>query len=60
MAASASTVGMPEDTAYLNHHVNCSFCISAGITPGKQQRCAEGLRLWNLYLRAFQAQQRKK
>ena len=60
MKASASTVGMPEDKAYLNHHVNCRYCISAGQTPGKQARCAEGLQLWNLYLRAFAAQSRKK
>ena len=60
MATSASTVDLPEDKAYLNHHVNCSFCISAGATPGKQARCAEGLQLLNLYLRAFAAQSRKK
>ncbi|PIG07817.1 hypothetical protein CLU84_0644 [Comamonas sp. 26] len=59
MATSASTVGLPEDKSYLLHHFHCNTCISAGATPGKQARCADGLRLWNLYLRAYQAQQRK-
>lgn len=49
MATSASTVGLPEDQAYLLHHFNCPYCISAGATPGKQERCPEGLQLWNTY-----------
>lgn len=49
MATSASTVGLPEDKAYLNHHFSCPYCISAGATPRKQERCPEGLRLWQDY-----------
>lgn len=60
MTASASTVGLPEDRAYQLHHVKCPTCIAAGATQGKQQRCVEGLRLWNLYQRAYQALQRKR
>lgn len=55
---SASTVGLPEDAAYIAHHFKCPTCIAAGATPGKQARCADGLRLWNLYLRAATAQSR--
>lgn len=60
MTISASTVGLEEDKAYLTHHFHCPTCIAAGATPGKQERCADGLRLWNLYLRAAAAQSRKK
>ena len=55
MATSASTVGLPEDKAYIAHHFNCPTCCAAGLSGGKQQRCPDGLRLWNLYLRAFQS-----
>ena len=60
MAATNSTVGLPEDKAYLNHHVVCPQCCAAGLSGGKQARCAAGLQLWNLYLRAAAAQYRKK
>lgn len=60
MTTSASTVGLPEDKAYLSHHFNCSQCCAAGLSGGQQQRCTEGLRLWNLYLRAAAAHLRKK
>lgn len=56
MAISASTVGLPEDKAYISHHFKCPTCIAAGATPGKQARCPDGQRLWELYLQAFQAQ----
>lgn len=59
MKASASTVDLEEDKAYMLHHFNCPTCCAAGLSGGKQARCADGLRLWNLYLRAYQAQQRK-
>ena len=59
MTTSASTVGLEEDKAYLLHHFSCPTCIAAGATPGKQARCPAGLRLWNLYLRAANALQRK-
>lgn len=55
LATSASTVGLPEDEAYIAHHFNCSTCCAAGLSGGKQARCSDGLRLWNLYLRAFQS-----
>lgn len=55
MATSASTVGLPEDAAYIAHHFSCPTCCAAGRSGGKQARCADGLRLWNLYLRAFKA-----
>ena len=60
MATSASTVDLPEDKAYIAHHFSCPQCCAAGLSGGKQARCQEGLRLWNLYQRAYQAQQRKK
>ena len=60
MTTSASTVGLREDRAYQLHHVKCPTCIAAGATPGKQARCADGLQLWNLYLRAAAAHYRKK
>lgn len=59
MATSASTVGLPEDKAYIAHHFNCPACCAAGLSGGKQQRCPDGLRLWNLYMRAFQVHLRK-
>lgn len=59
-ATSASTVGLPEDKAYITHHFSCPQCCAAGLSGGKQARCTEGLRLWNLYQRAYQTQQRKK
>ena len=59
MATSASTVGLPEDKAYLNHHFNCLYCISAGATPGKQERCPEGLQLWQAYRLATTPQEHK-
>ncbi|MEG0558142.1 MAG: hypothetical protein RR907_06635 [Comamonas sp.] len=59
MATSASTVGLEEDKAYIAHHFNCPTCCAAGLSGGKQARCADGLRLWNLYQRAYQAQLRK-
>lgn len=59
MATSASAAGLTEDRAYLHHHFNCPQCCAAGLSGGKQLRCADGLRLWNLYLRAANALQRK-
>lgn len=55
MKTSASTVDLPEDKAYIAHHFNCPTCIAAGATPGKQARCPDGQRLWDLYLQAFLA-----
>ncbi len=55
MAISASTVGLPEDEAYIAHHFKCATCIAAGATPGKQARCPDGLQLWETYLQAFDA-----
>lgn len=52
MSASLSTVDMPEDREYLAHHFKCRACCAAGKTPGLQQRCAQGLDLWNAYLKA--------
>ena len=52
---SASTVGLPEDKAYIAHHFNCPTCCAAGLSGGKQARCPAGQRLWDLYLQAFQA-----
>ena len=43
MATSASTVGLPEDKAYIIHHFNCATC------------CADGLLLWETYLQALDA-----
>ena len=60
MKPSASTVDLAEDRAYMTHHFNCPQCCAAGLSGGKQQRCTEGLRLWNLYQRAFATQTRKK
>jgi len=55
MAASASTVGLPEDKAYIAHHFNCPTCCAAGLSGGKQARCPDGLQLWEAYLQAFDA-----
>lgn len=43
MATSASTVGLPEDKAYITHHFNCATCCAAGLSGGKQERCSDGL-----------------
>ncbi|MDR0216120.1 MAG: hypothetical protein LBJ15_19280 [Comamonas sp.] len=51
MATSASTWGQA-DKAYQAHHFACPQCIAAGARPGADARCTDGLRLWNLYLRA--------
>ena len=37
------------DRAYQLHHFRCRFCISAGMAPGKQPRCADGQKLWDAY-----------
>ena len=37
------------DRAYQLHHFRCRFCISAGMAPGKQPRCADGQQLWDAY-----------
>ncbi|GEM_PF-4241805 len=58
MSASLSTVDMPEDRAYLAHHFNCPACCAAGRTPGMQQRCTEGLALWDAYQEAWRARDR--
>ena len=58
MATSASTVGLPEDKAYIAHHFNCPTCCAAGLSGGKQARCADGLLLWETYLQAFDAHAR--
>lgn len=55
MATSASTVGLPEDKAYIAHHFNCPTCCAAGLSGGKQARCSDGLLLWETYLQAFDA-----
>lgn len=57
MTTSASTVGLPEDKAYITHHFNCPTCIAAGATPGKQERCADGLQLWDAYNKAARPKQ---
>ena len=49
---SASTVGLPEDKAYIAHHFNCPTCCAAGLSGGKQQRCPDGLLLWDAYNQA--------
>lgn len=49
MATSASTVGLPEDASYIAHHFNCPTCCAAGLSGGKQARCAAGLLLWDAY-----------
>ena len=56
---SASTVGLPEDKAYIAHHFKCPTCIAAGATPGKQARCPDGLRLWDAYNQAARPKQDK-
>ncbi|MDO1475615.1 MULTISPECIES: hypothetical protein [Comamonas] len=52
MATSASTVGLPEDKAYIAHHFNCPTCCAAGLSGGKQARCSQGQTLWDAYNRA--------
>ncbi|BDB69052.1 hypothetical protein [Comamonas thiooxydans] len=56
MATSASTVDLPEEKAYIAHHFNCPTCCAAGLSGGKQARCADGQQLWETYLQAFDAQ----
>ncbi|THJ35972.1 hypothetical protein E8K88_01445 [Lampropedia aestuarii] len=57
MSFTRSTVGMPEDQAYLLHHFACPSCSAAGITPGTQQRCATGAALWAQYQGAYNARE---
>ena len=52
MATSASTVGLPEDKAYIAHHFNCTTCCAAGLSSGQQERCTDGLLLWDAYNQA--------
>ena len=52
MKTSASTVGLAEDRAYLNHHFSCPLCCAAGISGGKQARCTDGQALWDAYNQA--------
>lgn len=40
------------DKAYQLHHAQCAHCRAAGVLPGRQQRCPEGLALWKTYLNA--------
>ena len=54
-ATSASTVGLPEDKAYITRHFNCATCCAAGLSGGKQERCSDGQQLWEAYLQAFDA-----
>ncbi|NIF82805.1 hypothetical protein F3J24_04695 [Comamonas sp. Tr-654] len=46
---SASTVGLPEDKAYIAHHFTC---CAAGLSGGKQARCGDGQQLWDAYNQA--------
>ena len=55
----ASTVGLPEDKAYIAHHFNCPTCCAAGLSGGKQQRCPNGLQLWEVYNQAVRPKQDK-
>ena len=57
MATSASTVGLPEDKAYIAHHFNCPTCCAAGLSGGKQARCGHGRQLWDAYNQAATASQ---
>jgi hypothetical protein len=50
-------VGLPEDKAYIAHHFNCPTCCAAGLSGGKQARCADGLQLWDTYNQAAIASQ---
>lgn len=52
MATSASTVGLPEDKAYIAHHFNCPTCCAAGLSGGKQARCPDGQQHWDAYNQA--------
>ncbi|PIG09746.1 hypothetical protein CLU84_2691 [Comamonas sp. 26] len=54
--ANRGSEGLPEDRDYLLHHFNCPYCISAGATPGMQERCPEGLQLWDAYNQATRPQ----
>ena len=36
------------DKAYQAHHFSCQQCIAAGVTRS-QERCADGLALWQAY-----------
>ncbi|KWT66678.1 hypothetical protein APV28_4564 [Comamonas testosteroni] len=45
-------MGLPEDKAYIAHHFNCPTCCAAGLSGGKQARCADGLQLWDAYNQA--------
>ena len=56
---SASTVGLPEDKAYIAHHFNCPTCCAAGLSGGKQERCTDGLLLWEAYNQAVRPKQDK-
>lgn len=38
--------------AYHQHHANCPQCRAAGAAPSTQQRCPEGLALWDTYNQA--------
>lgn len=40
------------DKAYQLHHFSCAQCCAAGVMPGRQERCPEGLALWTQYLNA--------
>lgn len=35
--------------AYHQHHATCPQCRAAGAAPSSQQRCPEGLALWDTY-----------
>ena len=59
MAISASTVGLPEDAAYIAHHFNCPTCCAAGRSAGKQARCTDGVQLWEAYNQAVRPKQDK-
>ena len=40
------------DKAYQLHHSQCPQCRAAGVAPGRQERCPEGIALWKTYLDA--------
>ena len=60
MKASASTVDLEEDKAYMLHHFNCPTCCAAGLSGGKQARCADGQQLWGAYNRAVRPHQEQR